>query len=72
MLIAARSPASSARARGPGEFGAASPDKVALILDSLIIGFSVNATLKDSEVSPASMHDTLLDVAGRLLSVDFD
>ena len=25
-----------------GEFGAASPDKVALILDSLIIGFSVN------------------------------
>ena len=38
MLIAARSPASSARARGPGEFGAASPDKAALILDSLIIG----------------------------------
>lgn len=54
-----------------GEFGAASPDKVALIIDSLIIGFSVSATLKDSEVTPGSMHDTLLDIAGRLLSVDF-
>ena len=54
-----------------GEFGAASPDKVALILDSLIVGYSVSATLKDSEVNPGSMHDTLLDIAGRLLSVDF-
>jgi AcrR family transcriptional regulator len=54
-----------------GEFGAASPDKVALIIDSLIIGFSVGATLKDSEVNPSSMHDTLLDITGRLLSVDF-
>jgi len=55
-----------------GEFGAAaSPDKVALILDSLIVGYSVTATLKDSEVDPGSMHDTLLDIAGQLLSVDF-
>lgn len=53
-----------------GEFGAASPDKVALILDSLVVGYSVSATLKDSEVSPSGMHDTLLDVAGRLLGVD--
>ena len=50
-----------------GEFGAASPDKVALVLAALISGFSVNVTLGDPEVSPEVMLATLLDAAERLL-----
>lgn len=54
-----------------GEFGTASPDKVALILASLITGLGVSATLGDSEVSAETMLDTLLHTAERLLSVEF-
>jgi AcrR family transcriptional regulator len=54
-----------------GEFGAVSPDKVALVLASLISGFSVNATLGDPAVTPESMLSTLLDAAERLLDVEF-
>ena len=50
-----------------GEFGAASPDKVALVLAALISGFSVNVTLDDPEVSPEVMLATLVDAAERLL-----
>jgi AcrR family transcriptional regulator len=50
-----------------GEFGAASPDKVALVLAALISGFSVNVTLGDPEASPEVMLATLLDAAERLL-----
>ncbi len=54
-----------------GEFGPASPDKVALVLAALISGFSVNATLGDPEVTPEVMLDTLLGVAERLFGVEF-
>lgn len=54
-----------------GEFGAASPDKVALILAALISGFSVNATLGDPAVTPEIMLATLLDAAERLLGAEF-
>jgi len=50
-----------------GEFGAASPDKVALVLAALISGFSVNVTLGDPAVSPEVMLATLVDAAERLL-----
>ena len=50
-----------------GEFGAASPDKVALVLAALISGFSVNVTLDDPAVSPEVMLATLVDAAERLL-----
>lgn len=52
-----------------GEFGPASPDKVALILAALTNGLAVSATLGDREVSAEHMLDTLLDIAERLLSV---
>ena len=55
-----------------GEFGAASPDKVALILTALINGYSVSATLGDSEVTPEMMLDSLICVAERMLSVEFE
>jgi len=55
-----------------GEFGTASPDKVALILATLTNGLAVSATLGDREVSPESMLDALLDTAERLLSVKLD
>jgi AcrR family transcriptional regulator len=55
-----------------GEFGQkASPDKVALVLASLLTGFSVNLTLGDPAVTPESMLETLLDTAGRLLDTEF-
>jgi AcrR family transcriptional regulator len=50
-----------------GEFGAASPDKVALVLAALIAGFSVNVTLDDPAVTPEVMLATLIDAAERLL-----
>lgn len=54
-----------------GEFGtAASPDKVALVLASLLTGFSVNLTLKDPDITPETTLDTLLDVAERLLGAE--
>ncbi len=53
-----------------GEFGTASPDKVALILATLINGFSVTATLEDPEVRPELMLETLIDTAERLLSIE--
>ena len=55
-----------------GEFGAASPDKVALILTALINGYSVSATLGDSEVTPEMMLDSLICVAERMLSVELE
>ena len=55
-----------------GEFQAASPDKVALVLAALVTGFSVGATLGDPEITPEAMLDTLLSVAERLLGADFD
>jgi len=55
-----------------GEFGAVSPDKVALVLASLISGFSVNVTLGDPAVTPEVMLATLLDTAERLLAVEFE
>lgn len=54
-----------------GEFGAVSPDKVALTLAALITGFSITATLNDPAVTPEVMLDTLLDAAERLLDVEF-
>jgi TetR/AcrR family transcriptional repressor of nem operon len=54
-----------------GEFGAASPDKVALVLAALISGFSVNVTLGDPAVTPEVMLDTLLDASERLLGAEF-
>jgi AcrR family transcriptional regulator len=54
-----------------GEFGAVSPDKVALVLAGLISGFSVSATLGDPEVAPEVMLAMLLDAAERLLGVEF-
>ena len=54
-----------------GEFGTASPDKVALVLAALISGFSVNVTLGDPAVTPESMLDALLDAAERLLGAEF-
>ena len=54
-----------------GEFGAVSPDKVALVLAALIAGFSMNATLKDQAVTPDFMLATLLDAAEQLLGVEF-
>ena len=54
-----------------GEFGAVSPDKVALVLAALIAGFSVNATLNDEAVTPDFMLATLLDAAEQLLGVEF-
>lgn len=54
-----------------GEFGAVSPDKVALVLAALISGFSVNATLNDPGVTPEVMLATLLDAAEQLLEVEF-
>ena len=53
-----------------GEFGAASPDKVALVLASLISGFSVNVTLEDPAVTPEVMLGTLVDAAERLLGAE--
>jgi AcrR family transcriptional regulator len=54
-----------------GEFGAAaSPDKVALVLASLLTGFSVNLTLNDPDLTRETTLDTLLDVAERLLKAD--
>jgi len=53
-----------------GEFGPASPDKVALVLAALISGLSVNATLDDPEVTPEAMLDTLLRVTEGLLQVE--
>jgi AcrR family transcriptional regulator len=53
-----------------GEFGPASPDKVALVLAALIAGFSVNATLGDPAVSQDIMLKTLLDACERLLDVE--
>lgn len=55
-----------------GEFGTASPDKVALILTALTNGLGVSATLGDPEVSPEFMLDTLLMTAERLLSVKLE
>ena len=55
-----------------GEFGAVSPDKVALVLASLISGFAVNVTLGDPAVTPEVMLATLLDAAERLLAVKFE
>lgn len=54
-----------------GEFGAVSPDQVALVLAGLISGFSVSVTLGDAEVSPEAMLSMLLDAAERLLGVEF-
>jgi AcrR family transcriptional regulator len=54
-----------------GEFGAVSPDKVALVLAALISGFSITATLRDPEMTPEVMLATLLDAAERLLDVEF-
>jgi len=54
-----------------GEFGAVSPDKVALILAALISGFSITATLRDPAVTPEVMLATLLDTAEQLLGVEF-
>jgi AcrR family transcriptional regulator len=55
-----------------GEFGPASPDQVALVLASLISGFSVGLTLGDEAITPEVMLDTLLDVAERLLGIEFE
>lgn len=54
-----------------GEFGPVSPDKVALVLASLIAGFSVSATLGDPTVTPEMMLETLLDACERLLDIEF-
>ncbi len=54
-----------------GEFGPVSPDKVALVLASLIAGFSVCATLGDPTVTPDVMLRTLLDACERLLDIEF-
>jgi AcrR family transcriptional regulator len=53
-----------------GEFGSASPDKVALVLAALISGFSINATLNDPAVTPEVMLAILQDAAERLLGAD--
>jgi AcrR family transcriptional regulator len=53
-----------------GEFGSASPDKAALVLSSLLTGFSVNLTLNDPDVIAESTLGTMLDVAERLLDVE--
>ena len=55
-----------------GEFGSASPDKVALVLAALISGFSVNATLNDPAVTPEVMLSTLLETSERLLGIEFN
>ncbi len=54
-----------------GEFGAVSPDKVALVLAALISGFSITATLKDPAVTPELMLAMLLDTAEQLLGIEF-
>lgn len=53
-----------------GEFGPASPDKVALVLASLLTGFSVNLTLKDPAVTRETVLKTLVDTAERLLDAE--
>ena len=55
-----------------GEFGMASPDKAALVLAALVSGFSIHATLGDPALTPEIMLDILLDVAERLLRVEFE
>jgi AcrR family transcriptional regulator len=54
-----------------GEFGSASPDKVALVLSSLLTGFSMNLTLNDPDVTRESTLATMLGVCERLLRVEF-
>ena len=53
-----------------GEFGSASPDKVALVLSALLTGFSVSLTLKDAAVTQESMFNMILDACEKLLSAD--
>ncbi len=50
-----------------GEFGSASPDKVALVLTALLIGFSVSMTLKDPAVTQEFALETLFNVCEKLL-----
>jgi hypothetical protein len=55
-----------------GEFGSASPDKVALVLSSLLTGFSMNLTLHDPDVTRECTLATMLGVCERLLRVEFE
>ena len=53
-----------------GEFGAADPEEVALVLAALIDGLAVQVTLRDPDVSKDQMLARALDIAEALLQVN--
>ncbi len=53
-----------------GEFGAADPEEVALVLAALIDGLAVQVTLRDPDVSKDQMLARALDIAEVLLHVN--
>ena len=53
-----------------GEFGPASSDRVAMTLTALIVGLSVQATLRDRTVDDRYMLETCIATAEQLLAAD--
>lgn len=60
-----------AEGQGSGDFGGPSPERAALELAALIDGLAVQVALGDRLVTPELMRSTCIEVAERLLRVEF-